>query len=279
MLPEAVPAEDKMLDIAGLAPLLRDGMTIGIGGFGLDRKPMALLAVIARSGVRDLTIETYAGGLDVELLVATGAVARVVSCHVGLDQLGLAPVFRRVRQAGAVAFEEWSEWSQLVAWRAAAEGVPFATARMDSGSDLLRANPNIRETRCPFTGETTVSVAAPHIDLAIFHVEAIHRDGGAIARGDPYLDDLLARAAGTVVVSAERLIDDAELEAGYRDVHLLASYVDHIVLAPGGALPGSCVPCHLIDWPVLRRYAEGAFADAEAAAFILDHITTGAQAA
>lgn len=267
----------KLIELSAFVSMLRDGMTIGIGGFGLDRKPMTLLAEIARSGVRDLTIETYAGALDVELLVATGAVARVVSCHVGLDYLGLAPVFRRARQTGAVAFEEWSEWSQLIAWRAAAERVPFATVRMDAGSELLQVNPNIREAACPFTGERVVTVAAPRIDLAVLHVEAIHPDGSAIARGDPYIDDLLARAAKTVVVSAERLIDDTELEANYRDVHLIGNYVDHIVVAPGGALPGSCVPCHLIDWPTLRRYAETPASDAEAAAAILDSMATGSR--
>lgn len=250
------PTDDKIVAIDAIGPLLSDGMTIGIGGFGLDRKPMTLLRAIARSGVRDLTVETYAGALDIEMLIAAGAVARVVSCHVGLDLLGLAPLFRHARQTGEIQYEEWSEWSQLVAWRAAAEHAPFATVRMDAGSDLLRVNPNLKEVTCPFTGEQIVAVAAPRIDLAVLHAEAAHPDGSAIAAGDPYLDDLLARAAGTVILSAERLMDDRELEERYREVHLIGNYVDHIVVAPGAALPGSCIPEHLIDWPVLRRYAE-----------------------
>ena len=255
---------EKRIEPAAVAALLRDGMTLGIGGFGLDRKPMALLREVVRAGVRDLTIETYAGGLDVELLVAAGAVSRVVSCHVGLDYLGLAPVFRRARQTGTILFEEWSEWSQLVAWRAAAERVPFATVRMDAQSDLLRVNPKLRRGVCPFSGEEVVTLAAPKIDLAILHAEAAHPDGSAIAAGDPYLDDLLARAADKVILSAERLLDDGELEARYREVHLIGAYVDHVVIAPDGARPGSCIPEYLLDWPLLRRYAETPSNDARA---------------
>lgn len=249
-------SDAKMVSAEAIVPHLFDGMTIGIGGFGLDRKPMTLLQAIATSGVKDLTIETYAGALDVELLIASGAVTKVVSCHVGLDLLGLAPLFRQARQSGAIVYEEWSEWSQLVAWRAAAEKVPFTTVRMDASSDLLRVNPKLAVTTCPFTSEDIVAVGAPKIDLAVLHAEAVHPDGSAIARGDPYLDDLLARAAGTVFLSAERLMDDAELEERYRDVHLIGNLIDKIVLAPQAALPGSCIPDYLIDWPSMRRYAE-----------------------
>ncbi len=108
-----------------LRPWLKDRMTIGLGGFGLDRKPMRLIAEIAASGVKDLVLETFAGGLDVDMLIAQGQVAKVSACHVGLDQFGLAPLFRAARQSGQVAFEEWSELTQLTAGRAAADQAPY----------------------------------------------------------------------------------------------------------------------------------------------------------
>jgi glutaconate CoA-transferase subunit A len=101
-----------------------------------------------------------------------------------------------------------------------------------------------------------VVVRAPAIDVAILHAEAAHPDGWAIAAGDRYLDVLLARAAKTVILSTERLIDDAELEARHRDVHLLASYVDAIVVAPRAALPGSCIPEYLIELPAVLAYLD-----------------------
>ena len=260
-------------DDSVLAGLVRDDMTIGIGGFGLDRKPMALVRAIVRSGVRGLTIETYAGGFDIEALLAADAVRCISSCHVGLDQFGLAPLFRAAREAGRIVYEEWSELSQLHAWRAAADGAAFAAVPMDKSSDLLKVNPALKLAASPFGGEEVVVARAPRIDLAILHAEAAHPEGWAVAAGDPYLDAILARGAGKVLLSTERLMDDAELEARHRDVHLLASYVDVIVVAPHGALPGSCLPAYMIDLPPIRAYVEagGDATPAERVAAVLAH--------
>lgn len=267
-------------DTSVLVEAVKDGATLGIGGFGLDRKPMALVAAIARSNVQSLTLETYAGGFDVEVLVAAGKVARVAAPHVGLDQFGLAPVFRAAREAGVVAFQEWSELSQLQAWRAAADGVPFAPVAMDARSDLLSVNPALRQVPDPFGGPPVVLARAPLIDVAILHAEAAHPTGWAVTSADPCLDPLLARAARTVILSVERLMDDAELERRQREVHLLADWIDAIVLAPGGARPGSCQPLHLVDFPVCRAYVEASGGKTfDAAALAADLMARSASAA
>src|ERR1700757_4016033 len=63
---------------------LRDGMTIGIGGWGSRRKPMALVRAILRSDLKDLSLVAY-GGADVGLLCAAGKVKRVMYAFVSLD--------------------------------------------------------------------------------------------------------------------------------------------------------------------------------------------------
>src|SRR3954447_10970410 len=86
---------------------LRDGMTIGIGGWGSRRKPMSIVRAIARAPLRDLTIVSY-GGPDVGILCAAGAgkVRKVVYGFVSLDSIPLEPHFRAARQAGAVEAAE-----------------------------------------------------------------------------------------------------------------------------------------------------------------------------
>ena len=69
-------------------------MTIGIGGWGSRRKPMALVRAILRSPLTDLTVVSYAGP-DVGLLVATGKAKRVVNGFASLDSIALEPHFRR----------------------------------------------------------------------------------------------------------------------------------------------------------------------------------------
>ncbi|NED59581.1 acyl CoA--acetate/3-ketoacid CoA transferase subunit alpha, partial [Streptomyces sp. SID10244] len=50
---------DKTSSLDDVIGELRDGMTIGIGGWGSRRKPMALVRALARSDVKDLTVVTY----------------------------------------------------------------------------------------------------------------------------------------------------------------------------------------------------------------------------
>ena len=64
---------DKRISETDVVAELRDGMTIGIGGWGSRRKPMALVRAIARSNLRGLKIVSY-GGPDVGVLCASGKV-------------------------------------------------------------------------------------------------------------------------------------------------------------------------------------------------------------
>jgi acyl CoA:acetate/3-ketoacid CoA transferase alpha subunit len=55
---------DKRAPLDALANELRDGMTVGIGGWGARRKPMALVEAVCASPVRELTVVSF-GGPDV----------------------------------------------------------------------------------------------------------------------------------------------------------------------------------------------------------------------
>ena len=89
---------DKRITHDDIISELRDGMTIGIGGWGSRRKPMSLVRAIIRSGLKDLTIVAY-GGPDVGLLCATGQARKVVYGFVSLDSIPLEPHFRIARQS------------------------------------------------------------------------------------------------------------------------------------------------------------------------------------
>src|SRR5881397_1730821 len=99
---------DKRMTEEEVVAELRDGMTIGIGGWGSRRKPMAVVRAIARSSLKDLTVVSY-GGPDVGLLCATGKVKRVVFGFVTLDSIPIEPHFRVARQAGSIEVTEYDE--------------------------------------------------------------------------------------------------------------------------------------------------------------------------
>ncbi|MCW2854037.1 MAG: coenzyme transferase, partial [Nocardioides sp.] len=92
---------DKRMTIDEVVAELRDGMTIGIGGWGPRRKPMAQVRAILRSDLTDLTVVSW-GGADVGLLLRAGKVRKLVYAFVSLDTVPLEPNFQRARQDGTI---------------------------------------------------------------------------------------------------------------------------------------------------------------------------------
>ena len=88
---------DKRATVDELVGQLADGMTIGFGGWGSRRKPMAVVRAILRTDLNDLTVVSY-GGPDVGLLCAAARVKKVVFGFVTLDSIALDPHFRAARQ-------------------------------------------------------------------------------------------------------------------------------------------------------------------------------------
>src|SRR5690606_857974 len=91
----------RQLTLPEIAPLIHSGMTIGIGGWGSRRKPLALVREVIRSGAQDLRIVSF-GGPDVGLLCATGQASEVVHAFVSLDSVAIDPHFAAARQNGTV---------------------------------------------------------------------------------------------------------------------------------------------------------------------------------
>ena len=119
-----MPVPDKRVSVDDVVAEIRDGMTVGIGGWGSRRKPMAFVRALCRSDVKGLTLVSY-GGPDVGLLCRVGKVDHVVYAFVSLDSIPLEPHFRNARQSGAVRTTELDEGMFLLGLQAAAWRVPF----------------------------------------------------------------------------------------------------------------------------------------------------------
>jgi glutaconate CoA-transferase, subunit A len=240
---------------------LRSGMTIGIGGFGSRRKPMALVRAIAASDVSDLTIVSY-GGPDVGLLVAAGKVGRLVTGFVTLDSIPLEPHFRLARQAGRIRLTELDEGMLHWGLLAAAHRLPFLPMRAGLGSDVMRVNPQIRTVRSPYAdGEEFAAVPALRLDVALVHMNrADLRGNGQYLGPDPYFDDLYCRAAARAFMSCERIVPTADLTAGgpLQSLLINRSMVSGVVETPNGAHFTSCVPDYGRDEEFQAEYAAAA---------------------
>jgi glutaconate CoA-transferase, subunit A len=240
---------------------LRSGMTIGIGGWGSRRKPMALVRAIARSQVTDLTLVSY-GGPDVGLLIAAGKVRRLVTGFVTLDSTPLEPHFRIARQTGAITLTELDEGMLHWGLLAAAHRLPFLPMRAGLGSDVMRVNPQIRTVRSPYVdAEEFAAVPALRLDVALVHMNrADHRGNGQYLGPDPYFDDLFCQAADRAFMSCERIVPTGELLSGGPVQSLLInrSMVHAIAETRGGAHFTSCVPDYGRDEEFQALYAGAA---------------------
>jgi acyl CoA:acetate/3-ketoacid CoA transferase alpha subunit len=240
---------------------LRSGMTIGIGGWGSRRKPMALVRAIAAADLADLTIVSY-GGPDVGLLLAAGKIRRLVTGFVSLDSIPLEPHFRHARQAGAIELTELDEGMLHWGLLAAAHRLPFLPMRAGLGSDVLRVNRDLRTVRSPYAdGEEFVAVHALKLDAALVHMNrADARGNGQYLGPDPYFDDLYCLAAKRAYLSCERIVPTAGLLTAGPPQSLLLNraMVAGVVETPNGAHFTSCVPDYGRDEAFQAHYAKAA---------------------
>ena len=253
---------DKRMTIDEVVAELEDGMTVGIGGWGPRRKPMALVRAILRSDLKDLTLVSW-GGADVGLLARAGKIRRLVYAFVSLDSVPLEPNFQRARQAGTIPeVVELDEGMFQTGLLAAAQRLPFLPMRAGLGSDVLVNNPWLRTVASPYAdGEELVAVPALHLDVALVHLNRADRHGNASYLGpDPYFDDLFCMAADRAFVSCEQVVDTAGLTADTPVQRLLLSrmMVDGVVETPHGAHFTTCTPDYERDERFQRAYAAAA---------------------
>ena len=252
---------NKVLTADDVAGRLKSGMTIGIGGWGSRRKPMALVQAILRSDLTDLTVVSF-GGPDVGLLCAAGKLKKLYFGFVSLDSIPYDPYFSAARTAGAIEIRELDEGMVNTGLQAAAQRLPFLPMRAGLGSDVPKYFPKLKTVVSPYDDASElIAMPALELDAALVHLNLADAHGNAAYLGpDPYFDDLFCLAAEQRFVSVERIVDTADLVASAPPQALLLNrmMVDGVVEAPGGAGFTSCVPDYGRDEELQKQYAEAA---------------------
>ena len=267
---------DKRSTVDDMVGELHDGMTVGIGGWGSRRKPMAAVRAIVRAGIGDLTVVSY-GGPDVGLLCAAGRVRKVVYAFVTLDSIALDPHFRKARQAGTIEAMEIDEGMFYLGLLAASQRLPFLPTRAGLGSDVLRVNPGIRTVRSPYDdGEELVAMPALPLDAAFVHLNRADTHGnGQVLGPDPFFDELFLGAAARRFVTAEKVVEPGRLldEGPVQTVTVNRLLTDAVAEVPGGAHFTACPPDYERDEPFQKAYAAAA-ADPDAWAAFDGRVTS-----
>ncbi len=289
---------DKRTTLDDAVAGIESGMTIGIGGWGSRRKPMAFVRALLRTAVTDLTVVTY-GGPDLGLLCSAGKVAKVYYGFVSLDSPPFYdPWFSRARTTGAIVAREMDEGMLRCGLQAAAQRLPFLPTRAGLGSSVpdfwdgelktvrspyMTPNPGSLRSSPPATGddhEELIAMPALRLDAALVHLNIGDRHGNAAYTGiDPYFDDLFLMAADRRYLSVEQVVSTEELVKAVPPQALLVNrmMVDHVVEAPGGAHFTTNAPDYGRDEKFQRHYAAAAAEDDTWAQFV-DTYLSGSEA-
>jgi glutaconate CoA-transferase, subunit A len=252
------PAADRRTTAEAAAALIRDGDHVAIGGTLYSRTPMALVFALLRQRRRHLTVSRPLACYEIELLLSTGALDAIVTSWVGIGlPWGLPSIFRHYVERGEARYDEWSHLAMGLRYKAGAMGVPFLPSLTMLGSDLAAAL-DLQTVACPYTGQRLAAMPALNPDVALIHAHRADMFGNAQVDGYRHMDADMARAARTVIVSAERIVSPEEIAARPDRTMLPHFAVDAVVAAPYGAYPHECYGLYGPDLAHFDAYVRAA---------------------
>jgi len=208
---------------AALDGLLRDGMTIMSGGFGLSGNPESLIPEIKAAGVKDLTIISNNAGADgfgLWHLLQSRQVRKMISSYVGENRL-----FEQQYLTGELELELNPQGTLAERIRAGGAGIPAFYTATGVGTVVADGKPQEDFEGQPYIRETWLRA-----DLAIIKAWRADSEGNLQFRKTARnFNPVMATAAKTTVVEVEELVDVGEISPDC--VHTPGIYVHRIVMS------------------------------------------------
>jgi 3-oxoacid CoA-transferase subunit A len=206
---------------AALDGLLRDGMTIMSGGFGLVGNPESLIPEIKASGVKDLTVISNNAGADgfgLWHLLQTRQIRKMISSYIGENKL-----FEQQYLAGELELELNPQGTLAERIRAGGAGIPAFYTLTGVGTVVAEGKPH-----GDFGGETYVRETWLRADLAIIKAWRADPHGNLQFRKTARnFNPVMATAAVVTVVEAEELVETGKIDPDC--VHTPGIFVHRIV--------------------------------------------------
>jgi glutaconate CoA-transferase subunit A len=255
---------------------IQPGCNLALGGITLYRRPMAFVRQLLshyqkQHSPGELTLLSFTGGIESDLLVGAGMVSNVRSCYFGLEIFGLAPMFTYYANHGLIEIIEETEASLAFGLRAQMAGIGFMPGRAWIGTDLPKLRPDVKTIIDPYTCEELIAFPAIKPDVAVIHALRADYDGNAQIGGNKGVDEELTVSADYVIVTAEEIVPELT------KADLVAPFVDAVIESPGGAAPTSCYPLYSLDGLTILDYVEKVTSPDSFASYISSFIEKYAQ--
>ena len=241
---------------------VHNGDLIGIGGLSFWRKPISACREIIRQNKKNLTVCTFVGGIEVDMLIAGGCVSEVRSCFVGMEIFGMATNFRKAVESGSIKISEESEATIALGLRASYLKVPFMPLKGIIGTDMPKVRDDIKQIEDPL-GSGTQIMAVPKIDLdvAIIHVPYADEFGNGNIAGAVWMDADMAKTAKNTIITCEKLVETEDIRHLPGKAQLPIQTTSTVVKVPFGAHPTSCYPNYTFDPRHIQCYLKTEFED------------------
>ncbi len=205
-----------------LAGVVRDGMTLAIGGFGLCGIPEALIRALRDTGVRDLTIASNNAGVDgagLGLLLETRRIRKMISSYVGENA-----EFERQFLMGELEVEFVPQGTLAERLRAGGAGIPGFYTRTGVGTQVAEG----KETKL-FDGVEYLLERGIHADLALVKAWKADRHGNLVYRRTARNFNPEAAMCGKVTIAeVEVLVEAGEIDPDA--VHTAGIFVQRLVV-------------------------------------------------
>jgi 3-oxoacid CoA-transferase subunit A len=191
---------------SALAGLLKDGMTIMSGGFGLCGIPSSLIEAIHASGVTNLTVISNNAGIDgagLGILLESKQVRKMISSYVGENKL-----FAQQYLAGELELEFNPQGTLAERIRAGGAGIPAFFTKTGVGT-IIADGKEVRE----FDGNMYVMERGLVADLAIIHAFKGDTEGNLVYRKTARnFNPMMATAGKTTAVEVEHLVEPGAID-------------------------------------------------------------------
>ena len=191
---------------AALAGVLRDGMTIMSGGFGLCGIPEALIEALKDSGVKNLTVISNNAGVDgfgLGKLLDTRQIRKMISSYVGENKL-----FAELYLSGKLELEFNPQGTLAERIRAGGAGIPAFFTKTGAGT-IIAEGKDVRQ----FDGEDYIMERGLVADLSIVHAWKADTEGNLVYRKTARnFNPMIATAGKVTVAEVEHLVKPGEID-------------------------------------------------------------------
>ncbi len=204
-----------------IADVIRDGMLIHAGGFGLCGIPENLISAIKKSGAKNLTIVSNNCGVDdfgLGILLKNGQIKKMIASYVGENK-----TFEKMYLDGTLELELNPQGTLAERIRAGGAGIPAFYTKTGVGT-VVAEGKEVRE----FNGEKYVMEHGLFADLAIIKGHKADKHGNIIynktARN---FNPVMATAAKITIVEVEEIIENGNLDPN--NIHTPFVFVNRLI--------------------------------------------------